>query len=284
MQVEVYLIGVVLGVFILASLCALRTFLFHPKGDTGKHSLILAGLGAAGLAGLLVVRGVAAGRVILVEPVEVLTFYALAVTAVFLYTAVRFETRCLSVVILPYVTLVLGLAVARGRAPVPIDPPVHGLWLKAHVVTALAGYALFTLACALAVFYLLQDWNLKRKTPGRRFRSLPALETLDRLIGGQILHAFGAFSIAIGLGVVLTHVNHWRAAWLTDPKIIATAATWLVYAVLSYLRLSADRHGRKVAVITIVGFAFVLISFVGVNALATGMHRFALAGALGGGG
>jgi ABC-type transport system involved in cytochrome c biogenesis permease subunit len=172
----------------------------------------------------------------------------------------------------------------RGQDPVRVNPQVQGLWLDAHVVTALAGYALFTLACVLAVFYLVQDRNLKRKKFGRLFRGLPALETLDRLIGGQILHAFGAFSISIGLGIILAHVNHWRAAWLTDPKTMATGVTWLLYAILSYLRLSAGQHGRKVAIITILGFGLVLISFFGVNYFSAGMHRFALAGTPGGGG
>jgi len=139
------------------------------------------GFGAAGLTLLLILRGLETGRFPIVGYFGVLTFYALAITMGYLYLAIWHEAKSLSIIIIPYVTLLLLLGTVRTETNVTIDPHVQNIWLDMHVLTTLIGYTLFTLACVLAFFYLLQDRNLKRKIFGLIFRKLPALETLDGL-------------------------------------------------------------------------------------------------------
>ncbi len=115
---------------------------------------------------------------------------------------------------------------------------------------------------------------------GAIFHKLPALGVLEDLMYRQISPAFVVFSISILLGILLTHLDHWGPKWITDPKVVATAVTWLVYAILFHLRMGADYHGRKVAIVTIVGLACVLFAFFGVHLVADSMHNFV---SLGGG-
>lgn len=65
--------------------------------------------------------------------------------------------------------------------------------------------------------------------------------------------------------------------WITDPKVMATAATWIAYAILVHMRTRADRHGKKVALATIAGLFFVLFTFFGVHLIAESVHDFVLA-------
>ena len=281
MHAESIIIILTLGLFLLSSLHSVISF-FLPEKPRNRLGLVLVGLAAAGLVAVLVLKGIHSGRCPIVGPFGAPGFYALTLTAIYLCVAIRYDARSMSVVILPFVTLLLALGTLRTWNHATVNSGVRSVWLNGHVVTALAGYALFTWACILAVFYLIQDRNLKRKHFGRIFRALPALEILDRLMYRQILFAFGVFSLSIVLGIVLTHLNHWRAAWPRDPKIIATALTWVVYAVLLHLRMKSGEHGKTMAAITILGFVCVAITFFGINLFVPSMHKFNFSETLGG--
>jgi ABC-type transport system involved in cytochrome c biogenesis permease subunit len=50
--------------------------------------------------------------------------------------------------------------------------------------------------------------------------------------------------------------------------------TWFIYAALLHQRLNVGWRGRRAAIMAILGFAFVLFTFVGVNLLLPGLHSF----------
>jgi ABC-type transport system involved in cytochrome c biogenesis permease subunit len=49
---------------------------------------------------------------------------------------------------------------------------------------------------------------------------------------------------------------------------------WLFYAILLHERLTVGWRGRKAAVFSIVGFAAVLFTFLGVNLILEGLHSY----------
>ena len=59
------------------------------------------------------------------------------------------------------------------------------------------------LAGLLAVGYLIQDRNLKRRAFGGLTSRLPALEAMDRLMSIQVGVAFLMLTVSIVLGVLL---------------------------------------------------------------------------------
>ena len=59
-----------------------------------------------------------------------------------------------------------------------------------------------------------------------------------------------------------------------DAKVMATGAAWAVYGVLLYLRQPARRHGRGLACVALVGFACILVAFLGVHLLTNSVHSF----------
>lgn len=237
-------------------------------------------LGAGCLAAVLVMHGTRAGRLPVFGWFEASTFYCLLVTAAYLFTRTRSGTRGLSIILMPYLTALVVLGATCWKVKVPVDFATRGAWHSIHILTAFVGYAMFTMASIMAIAYILQDHMLKRKRLGAIFHKLPALGVLESLMYRQISPAFVVFSISILLGILLTHLDHWGPKWVSDPKVVATAVTWLVYAILFHLRMGVDYHGRKVAIVTIVGLACVLFAFFGVHLVADSMHNFV---SLGGG-
>ena len=261
------------GCYAVASGFAMA-YLFRPIRSRERSVLLVTAAAGLCLTAALCVRGVRLGRLPGFGCFEALAWYALAVTGSYLYVAGRHETRALSAILLPYVTLLTGLGLLGVKTPFTVDPQIQSVWLGLHVVTAFVGYGLFTLEGILALAYLVQDWNLKHKRFGAVFHRFPSLETLDRLMIELISSAFLLLTLSIGLGIFLAHLNNWGAKWTTDPKVAASGATWLVYAILFHLRMSADRHGRRLALVAVFGFLCAMLTFVGVDLVSESMHDF----------
>jgi len=68
--------------------------------------------------------------------------------------------------------------------------------------------------------------------------------------------------------------DHLGNSWHWDPKLIFTAISWLIYAILIHQRIAMGWKGRKAALLSIIAFAGLLFTFVGVNIIFVTMHNF----------
>lgn len=205
-----------------------------------------------------------------------LSFFIWSILLVYLIAEFFFDLPSLSSFVLPVVAVFALIAAAVAGAPGEIDPKLQTGWFYVHVVFAFVGYAAFAVACGSAIMYLLQRRQLKsKKSFGTIFNRLPSLEVLDTLNRKLINMGFSLFSLAIGAGVFWAHKSDILGpGWPNDPKIVFTGITWLLYAALFHMRLLADARGKRVAQLTIVAFAFVIITFLGTRFLAAGPHEF----------
>ena len=107
-----------------------------------------------------------------------------------------------------------------------------------------------------------------------RVLRLPSLEQSERVNRGAITLAFPLLTFGLLIGVVLSLGRAGLAAgdqaadlsW-TDPKVVSALGMWLVFAVLLHARFRPAMRGRSVMVLTIVAFAFLVFTWVGVEAL-----------------
>jgi cytochrome c-type biogenesis protein CcsB len=65
----------------------------------------------------------------------------------------------------------------------------------------------------------------------------------------------------------------WGSYWSWDPKEIWSLATWLVYSAFLHARLARGWTGRRMALLSVLGFAAVLFTYFGVNYL-PGLHSY----------
>ncbi len=157
----------------------------------------------------------------------------------------------------------------------PLVPALKSNWLFAHVITSFFSYAAFAVAFGASIFYLINDWYIKH-TNGRSLSYLPSPHILDdmsyKLIGiGEVLLAIGIITGAAWADYA------WGRYWSWDPKETWSLITFLVYLVYLHLRYGWGWHGKAAAIFSIIGFLFVIFTYLGVNLILSGLHSYGAA-------
>jgi ABC-type transport system involved in cytochrome c biogenesis permease subunit len=137
--------------------------------------------------------------------------------------------------------------------------------LTLHIVTAGLGVALFGIAFGSAVMYLLQEREVKGKRFGALFSRLPSLDQLDRMVQRLVRAGFVVYTVALVAGT-MTATAVWKSAWSWDPQQVVSLVVWILYGAMVQLRHSGW-HGRRYALLTLVGFVLVLGSMVSLRAV-----------------
>jgi ABC-type transport system involved in cytochrome c biogenesis permease subunit len=104
--------------------------------------------------------------------------------------------------------------------------------------------------------------------------ALPEKKVLDTLSYKTIMVAFPLMTLVIITGAVWANYA-WGTYWSWDPKETWSLITWFVYALYLHARITIGWHGRRTAYISIIGFAVVVFTFLGVNIVLSGLHSYA---------
>jgi len=65
----------------------------------------------------------------------------------------------------------------------------------------------------------------------------------------------------------------WGSYWSWDPKETWSLITWLIYAALLHARFVRGWRGNRIALLSVVGFAAMLFTYLGVNYLPS-LHSY----------
>jgi len=193
---------------------------------------------------------------------EALSFFAFVIVLAFLISYARYRLDSLSVFVFPLVFILTLAANLISSPDVPRPEILKSLWFYIHIPTTFLGYAAFFVAFSAGVMYLIQENELKRKRPQAFYYRLPSLEVCDDLGYRSLSIGFPLLTLGIAAGALWAHSALIRF-WATDPKIIWSIITWMIYAVLIHYRLSAGLRGRRAALMSIIGFVIVLFTFIG---------------------
>jgi cytochrome c-type biogenesis protein CcsB len=216
-----------------------------------------------------------AGHAPLSNLYESLIFFAWTVMLLYLIMEWRTRNRTLGAFVTPLAFLAMAYASYSPSISSRIQPLIPALksnWLIAHVLTCFFGYAAFGLSFGLSFMYLLK--RLERQGTDRGLiKRLPATGILDDLNYQMVVIGFLMLSLGIITGSVWAH-SAWGSYWSWDPKETWSLITWLLYAALLHSRMMRGWRGKKIAILSIVGFSCVLFTYFGVNYLA-GLHSYA---------
>ncbi len=100
----------------------------------------------------------------------------------------------------------------------------------------------------------------------------PEDQVLDELSYQLIVLGFLFLSVGIITGAVWAN-SAWGRYWGWDPKETWSLITWFIYATLLHARMMRGWHGKRIAFLSILGFAAVLFTYFGVNLL-PGLHSY----------
>jgi ABC-type transport system involved in cytochrome c biogenesis permease subunit len=216
--------------------------------------------------------------ILVTTPFESVMLLSWIVALIGLYLMVRSpKPVAVGIFVLP---IVLGLVTVAGsfapRESAWVDwGGKTAFWGTVHGIFLLGGAVFTCVAFFAGVMYLVQMRRLKAKRPSRRGLVLPSLEQSERINRGAITIAFPLLTFGLLIGMILsltargasTGLEPAHALKWTDPKVVSALLMWLVFAVLLHARFRPEMRGRSVMVLTIVAFAFLVFTWIGVDAL-----------------
>jgi cytochrome c-type biogenesis protein CcsB len=216
------------------------------------------------------------GHVPLANLYESMIFFAWTIILIYLIIEWRTKSKIIGVFVVPIAFLAMAYASIAPDISNRIEPLIPALqsnWLTSHVVTCFMGYAAFTIAFGCGLIYLLKNKEKGSvEKPAGFSGKLPDFVTLDTLIYQSIALGFVFLTIGIMTGSIWAHYA-WGSYWSWDPKETWSLITWLVYAILLHSRYVRGWRGKRMAILTIIGFACVLFTYLGVNYL-PGLHSY----------
>ena len=111
--------------------------------------------------------------------------------------------------------------------------------------------------------YLIQDGLLKSKRFNVLYVKLPPLDFLDHLNQQSIVMGFPLLTLGIITGAISAEFA--RGSYLNwNPEQTWALVTWVFYFVVLMGRITVGWRAKRAAYLTIIGFAGVVLTFIGV--------------------
>ncbi|MGZ4152144.1 MAG: c-type cytochrome biogenesis protein CcsB [Actinomycetota bacterium] len=299
--------NVALGAYIVAAVA----YFFHlafRRTPAWALGITAASVGVSAHVVSIVSRGIAADRVPWGNMYEYSSLLSLLVVLGYLVVVEGiYKVRTLGGFPLTFAILTMAVAVAfLYVGPAPLVPALNSYWIKIHVVAAISGSSLFALGCVITILYLVKERAERRgapplkpimggstelddevapyfergadepaaiPAPPARRGILPSAEVLDRIAYRTIAFAFPIWTFAVIAGAIWAE-QAWGRYWGWDPKETWSFITWVIFAGYLHARATSGWKGRRAAVIAMVGFVSLLITYYAVNLWIVGLHSY----------
>lgn len=257
-------------------------FVFATKANRPNRELqVIVWLGFLTHTAAILLGWWQAGHFPIVNPREVSSFISWAIVGYFLLTSHRYQTRALPVFLLPLVYLFALVSMILPDSAEALPGVLEGaitatsitrIIFPVHVTLVIFSYAAFIVTFVCGVMYLIQERELKAKRFGAAFQRLPALNTCDEIGYRSLSIGFVLLTLGVVTGIFWNNQRDGRY-WHNDPKEVMALVTWLVYLFIMHYRLMAGWRGRRVALLSIIGFVVVMLTWLGARAMG-GYHVF----------
>jgi ABC-type uncharacterized transport system permease subunit len=145
--------------------------------------------------------------------------------------------------------------------------------LGSHVFTALLGYAGITISAVYGFLYLILYKDIKLNKFGLIFNRLPSLEVLESLSFYSAIIGFALLTIAITIGIIWLPKAFPDFSY-ADPKLIGSLLVWLLYGAGILSKVFGKWRGKKVVILSIIGFVLAITSTMLTNFFAQSFHSF----------
>ncbi len=213
------------------------------------------------------------GRIPVTNLYESLVFFAWSVNLFYLFVEWKYKSRAFGAFVIPIAFLTMLFAFTNESGIQPLVPALQSYWLHAHVITCFVGYAAFAVSAGVAVMYLLKARQEETKTTEGIIAHLPSSKALDDLVYRAIIWGFPFLTAGIITGAAWANYA-WGTYWSWDPKETWSLIVWLVYAAFLHARITRGWHGKRAAILSIVGFLATIMCYLGVNLVLSGLHSY----------
>jgi ABC-type uncharacterized transport system permease subunit len=179
---------------------------------------------------------------------------------------VRWKIHAAGLVLPPLAFLMTVAAMSRLPSMVHQEGPMLQEWdiRVFHVALATLGMALFFVAAAMSLIYVLQERALKNKRTLAFLDRLPPLDRADRAGLEAMVWGFPLFTLGIVTGMVLSASEYHRVL-LFQAKQVFPILAWLIFGTVLLARVARGFRGRRAAYLTMAGFVLGLLTIVGIG-------------------
>ena len=150
----------------------------------------------------------------------------------------------------------------------PLIPALQSNWLASHVISSFLAYACFAVSFCVSLLYLI-----RLTTSGRLAAFLPGEDVLDDVTYRMISIGFVLLTLGIITGAAWAE-RAWGRYWGWDPKETWSLITWLIYGTFLHARIARGWKGTRMCILSLIGFAAVIFTYLGVNYILAGLHSY----------
>ena len=212
-----------------------------------------------------------------------LSLFAAMSVAIFIFFAIRYKLWFAGGFVLALAAISLAYGVTWNEGTLPAVPSLQSYWAKIHVPIVVSSYAAFLVAFVFSCIYLVKYYAERRvagavATGGGGavsgwLDSLPSLAQLDIIVYRAIAIGLPLISVGIITGAAWAK-EAWGAYWQWDPKETAALCTWIVYLAYMHLHTRNAWRGVRTNWVSVLGFAVVIFTYLGVNIWISGLHSY----------
>jgi cytochrome c-type biogenesis protein CcsB len=197
--------------------------------------------------------------------------------------------------------------------PTALMPALNSYWRQIHVTSMIVASSLLGIGCLLTIVYLVKlrseeravrtlrgqepppimgasveatdptappdyaggaDEPVGSAEASSRRVALPPSATLDALAYRFIRFGFPVWTFGVICGAIWAQQT-WGRYWGWDPKETWSFITWVIFAGYLHARATAGWKGVRAAIVAMIGFVSLLITYYAVNLWIAGLHTYA---------
>jgi len=145
-------------------------------------------------------------------------------------------------------------------------------FLKASFRNPSGAIAIVSWVISAAVIFCIWQFGIGLK---KIFAALNLTkDMLDDITYKSIAVGFPLFTLGgLIMGAIWAN-SAWGKYWTWDPKETWSLITWFVYALYLHARFVGGWRGKRVAILSVVGFIAVIFTYLGVNLVLSGLHSY----------
>lgn len=214
----------------------------------------------------LALRWIYAGRPPYVTLYEIATVLVFGITTIYLLLfEVVLRTRATGAFVILLVFCLHSYAIwfipEDLKRAIALVPALRSNWLLIHVSIAIISYSAFAAAAGAGLTFMAKYY-----TKGRISASLPSEAAIEEFMFRAVAVGFPFVTLVLITGAIWAQ-EAWARAWGWDPKEVWALITWLTYAAYLHVRVQRGVRNITMAWLSLIGFAVVLFTFVGVTYL-----------------
>ncbi len=213
------------------------------------------------------------GRIPIASLSETISTFVAMTAAIYWVQERRLRNYSMSAFILPVFIAMLIVSALTVRPTGPIPAILHDVKFEIHVLSMLISYGAFTVSFIVSMLFLLLSREIQQRRLGLFYRRLPSLPFFEQISNASVTLGLAFATLGLGMGTYFA-LQVWRFSFFSDPKIIIAFVNYLIYLLHLGGRELAGWHGRRTAIISVVGFCWLLFSFVVASMLFGGEHNF----------